>query len=53
MNNDKTDRNPTINSDNNEAAGVPKKNGSGGGNRQNRGRGGCSNPRQTGKGKSK
>lgn len=30
--------------------GVPKRDGSGGGNRKNRGRGGCSSTRKTGRG---
>jgi len=32
------------------AKGVPRRDGSGGGNRSNKGRGGCSSPRKTGKG---
>lgn len=33
--------------------GVPKKDGSGGGNRKNRGRGGCATTKKTGKGSKK
>jgi len=34
------------------AKGTPKKNGTGHGTRDNKGRGGCNTPRKTGKGKS-